>query len=134
MSFIARLLGRGTRKETTGELPILDDRPAPQVYTRPGFKGEAAAYENPELAARVQAAIQQHVWPMLAMHGGGCTVVDVTTDGVVSLRLQGACHGCSMSAVTLNQGIEQMLLAEVPGVTRVQAVGEPAQPVHRRFE
>ena len=43
-------------------------------------------------------------------------------NGVVSIELQGACSGCSLSDMTVSQGIERVLIENVPGVTRVQAV------------
>lgn len=62
------------------------------------------------------------VRPSLQADGGDCTLVGVDGDGVVSLELTGACAGCSLSEVTLSQGIERVLIENVPGVTRVQAV------------
>ncbi|MBI4796441.1 MAG: NifU family protein, partial [Deltaproteobacteria bacterium] len=44
------------------------------------------------------------------------------TDGIVKVRLTGACKGCPMSQMTLKQGVERMLLKEVPGLKEVQAV------------
>lgn len=62
------------------------------------------------------------VRPSLQADGGDCELVGVDDAGVVSLELTGACAGCSLSDVTLSQGIERVLKANVPGVTRVQAV------------
>ena len=60
--------------------------------------------------------------PMLQMDGGDVELVDVGGDGVVKVRLKGACHGCPMSQMTLQHGIEKTLKKRVPGVKRVEAV------------
>lgn len=62
------------------------------------------------------------VRPSLQADGGDCELIGVDEDGVVSLELTGACAGCSLSEVTLSQGVERVLKEHVPGVTRVQAV------------
>jgi len=49
-------------------------------------------------------------------------LVDVTDDGVVKVKLQGACAGCPMSQMTLSQGIERHLKEIVPEVKKVEAV------------
>lgn len=59
--------------------------------------------------------------PLLQRDGGDIELVEVT-DGVVKVRLTGACKGCPMSQMTLKQGVEKMLLKEVPGLKEVQAV------------
>ena len=58
----------------------------------------------------------------LQADGGDCELVDFDSDGVVSLRLTGACQGCPLSSITLSAGIERILREHVPGVERVQAV------------
>ena len=69
---------------------------------------------------RVQAAIEQ-VRPMLQADGGDVELVDVD-DGVVKVRLQGACAGCPMSQMTLKNGIERFLKKEIPEVKSVESV------------
>ena len=59
--------------------------------------------------------------PLLQRDGGDIELVEVT-DGVVKVRLTGACKGCPMSQMTLKQGVEKLLLKEVPGLKEVQAV------------
>jgi Fe-S cluster biogenesis protein NfuA len=68
---------------------------------------------------KVQAAIDK-IRPMLQRDGGDVELVDVQ-DGVVTVRLQGACAGCPMSQMTLNNGIEKFLKKEIPEVIAVQA-------------
>ena len=58
---------------------------------------------------------------MLQRDGGDIELVEVN-DGVVKVRLTGACKGCPMSQMTLKQGVEKLLLKEVPGLKEVQAV------------
>lgn len=62
------------------------------------------------------------VRPALQADGGDVELVDVSDEGVVSLRLTGACRGCPMSTMTLKMGIERTLQKQVPEVTRVEAV------------
>lgn len=59
--------------------------------------------------------------PALQADGGDVELVDVT-DGVVKVRLQGACSGCPMSTMTLKNGIERILKEHVPEVKEVVAV------------
>ncbi|OGP71222.1 MAG: hypothetical protein A2Y80_06500 [Deltaproteobacteria bacterium RBG_13_58_19] len=59
--------------------------------------------------------------PFLQRDGGDIELVEVS-DGVAKVRLTGACKGCPMSQVTLKQGVERVLLKEVPGLKEVQAV------------
>ena len=60
--------------------------------------------------------------PSLQADGGDVELVDVTEDGVVRVRLQGACHGCPMAQMTIKDGIERVLKDQVPGVTEVESV------------
>lgn len=59
--------------------------------------------------------------PFLLRDGGDCELVDVE-DGVVKLRLLGACGSCPSSTITLKAGIERALLEEVPGILEVEQV------------
>jgi Fe-S cluster biogenesis protein NfuA len=68
----------------------------------------------------VEQALEK-IRPMLQRDGGDIELVEVT-DGVVKVRLTGACKGCPMSQMTLKQGVEKMLMKEVPGLKEVQAV------------
>ncbi len=70
---------------------------------------------------RVQAALDK-VRPYLQGDGGDVELVEITADGVVRVRLTGACKGCPMSQQTLKGGVERMVLKEVPEVKRVEAV------------
>jgi len=70
---------------------------------------------------RVQTAINQ-IRPNLQADGGDVELVEVTEDGVVKVRLTGACRGCPMSQMTLKMGIEKFLKGEVPEVREVVSV------------
>jgi len=60
--------------------------------------------------------------PSLQIHGGDVELIEVTEDGIVKVKLQGACNGCPMAALTLRNGIEKTLKKEVPEIKRVEAV------------
>ena len=70
---------------------------------------------------QVEAALAK-IRPALQADGGDVDLVDVGADGVVKVRLRGACGGCPMSQLTLKMGIERILKKEVPEVTSVEAV------------
>lgn len=58
--------------------------------------------------------------PALQNDGGDVELVDVTEEGIVRVRLKGACAGCPMSQMTLRNGIERILKQEIPEVKAVQ--------------
>jgi len=62
------------------------------------------------------------VRPSLQADGGDVELVDVSEDGIVKLKLTGACHGCPMSQMTLKMGIEKLIKSKVPSVKEVVAV------------
>jgi len=69
---------------------------------------------------KIQAALEQ-VRPALLADGGDVQLIDVK-DGVVTLRLTGACGGCPMASMTLKDGIERVLKEQVPEIKEVVAV------------
>jgi Fe-S cluster biogenesis protein NfuA len=77
------------------------------------LKGDVAMRE------KVEEAIKK-IRPMLQADGGDVELVDVQ-EGVVTVRLQGACAGCPMSQMTLKNGIEKILKKEIPGVVSVES-------------
>jgi Fe-S cluster biogenesis protein NfuA len=62
------------------------------------------------------------VRPSLQADGGNVELVDVTEDGIVKVRLTGACRGCPMSQMTLKMGIEKTLKEAIPEIKEVQSV------------
>jgi Fe-S cluster biogenesis protein NfuA len=69
---------------------------------------------------KVEAALAK-IRPALQADGGDVELVDVA-DGVVKLKLKGACAGCPMSTMTLKQGIERVLRKEIPDIKEVVSV------------
>lgn len=70
---------------------------------------------------KVQAVLDQ-VRPMLQRDGGDVELVEVTADGIVKVKLQGACGSCPMSTMTLKMGIEQAIKEQIPEIVEVQQV------------
>ena len=73
-----------------------------------------------DIKKSVELALEK-IRPLLQRDGGDIELVEVS-DGVVKVRLTGACKGCPMSQMTLKQGVEKLLMKEVPGLKEVQAV------------
>jgi Fe-S cluster biogenesis protein NfuA len=75
------------------------------------------------LKEQVQIALDE-IKPALEADGGDVELVDVSDDGVVKVRLTGACRGCPMGMQTLKLGIEKHLKQKVPEVSEVVGVIE----------
>jgi len=73
------------------------------------------------LKQEVQEALDK-IRPALQRDGGDVELVEVTEDGVVKVKLQGACGGCPMSQMTLKMGIEKVVKQSVPQIKSVEAV------------
>lgn len=69
---------------------------------------------------KVQAVLDQ-VRPMLQRDGGDVELIEVV-DGVVKVKLQGACGSCPMSTMTLKMGIEKAIKEQIPEIVEVQQV------------
>ena len=68
-------------------------------------------------------AVLLEIAPYIQQDGGDLEFIEYNAQtGVVSVRLHGACVGCSLAAITLKAGVERTLKAKVPGVVRVEAV------------
>jgi Fe-S cluster biogenesis protein NfuA len=70
---------------------------------------------------RVKAVLDE-IRPFLKADGGDAELVDVSPEGIVRIRLVGACGHCPMSTMTLKMGIEKKLKERVPEVREVVAV------------
>ena len=70
---------------------------------------------------KVQKAIDL-IRPSLQADGGDVELIDVSVDGIVKVKLTGACHGCPMSQMTLKMGIEKVIKTQVPDIKEVIAV------------
>jgi Fe-S cluster biogenesis protein NfuA len=77
--------------------------------------------ENDSMKAKVQEALEL-IRPALQADGGDVELVDVSDDGIVSVKLTGACGSCPMSTMTLKMGIEKTLMAKIPEVKEVVQV------------
>jgi Fe-S cluster biogenesis protein NfuA len=64
----------------------------------------------------------ERIRPSLQADGGDVKLVEVSPDGVVKVKLTGACQGCAMSQMTLKMGIERALKQQVPEVKEVVGV------------
>jgi len=84
------------------------------------------------LEDRVQAALDS-VRPYLESHEGGVEIAGIE-DGVVLLRLEGSCDGCPSSAATVKLAVEKAILARIPEIHEVRALGtpEPSTVTHGR--
>jgi len=71
------------------------------------------------LKDKVQTVLNE-IRPALQQDGGDCELVEVTDNGIVKLRLTGACAGCPMSTMTLRMGIEATLKERIPEVQAVE--------------
>ncbi len=81
---------------------------------------------------RVTGALDS-VRPYLAAHGGGVELLGVE-DGVVRLRLEGACHGCPSSSLTLRAAVEEAVVKAAPDVERIDAEGAVEAPALLQIE
>ncbi|MBN1307249.1 MAG: NifU family protein [Chitinispirillaceae bacterium] len=70
---------------------------------------------------KVQEVIDE-IRPVLQADGGDIDLIDVTADGLVKVKLRGACHGCPGAAMTLKMGVERILKERIPEVTGIENV------------
>jgi len=77
--------------------------------------------EKSSMKERVISALEK-VRPYLQSDGGDISLVEITEDNTVKVKLQGACHGCPFSVQTLKAGVEQALMKEVPEIKKVVAI------------
>jgi Fe-S cluster biogenesis protein NfuA len=70
---------------------------------------------------KIQKALES-VRPFLQADNGDIELVEVSEDGIVKVKLKGACGICPLSVITLRAGVERALLREVPSIRRVESV------------
>ncbi len=70
---------------------------------------------------KVEKALEK-IRPMLMADGGNVELIDVSSDGVVKLKLTGSCGCCPMSQLTLKMGVEKIIKQEVPEVKEIIAL------------
>lgn len=78
-------------------------------------------HTDPSLLTRIESTLDS-IRPYLEADGGNVSVVEITEDMVVKVELLGACSSCAMSLMTLQAGIEQVLLKAIPEIKGVEAV------------
>lgn len=66
--------------------------------------------------------VLEQIRPNLQADGGDVELVEVTEDGIVKVKLKGACGCCPMSTMTLKMGIERAMKEQIPGVKEVVGV------------
>jgi Fe-S cluster biogenesis protein NfuA len=74
------------------------------------------------LKQQVEKVIEEKIRPALMRDGGNIQLVDVTDEGVVQVKLQGACAGCPGAIMTLQFGVQKILQEEIKEVTKVVPV------------
>lgn len=73
------------------------------------------------MRAEVEKVLEM-VRPALQADGGNVELVEVTEDGIVKVRLTGACGSCPMSTMTLKMGIEKAVKEQIPSIKEVVQV------------
>ena len=74
-----------------------------------------------EKISKIENALEQ-VRPFLKADGGDISLVEVTDDNIVRVKLHGACQGCSISNITMKAGVEEAIKNAVPEIRTVEAV------------
>lgn len=77
--------------------------------------------------AGVAEAALEPIRPYIESHGGNIDILDVT-EGVVRVKMSGACAGCTASAITLREGVEEALREGFPGFVTIEVQEEEAEP------
>jgi Fe/S biogenesis protein NfuA len=73
-----------------------------------------------ELSAQIETLVSTEVNPALAAHGGFVTYVGHDNEGTAYLTMGGGCHGCSMSRMTMLDGVQTMIVEQIPAIERVR--------------
>lgn len=73
-----------------------------------------------ELSAEIEALVSSEVNPALAAHGGFVTYMGHDGEGTAYMTMGGGCHGCSMSKMTMLEGVQTMLSEQIPAIERVK--------------
>ena len=80
-----------------------------------------ASTEKEQLIGRVDKALDE-VRPHLQVDGGNIEVIDILDDLTVLVKWTGNCVNCSMSVMTMKAGVEQVIKAQVPEISRIKAI------------
>ncbi len=87
---------------------------------RPAAPDVEGLTSDDELSAEIETIVSGEVNPALAAHGGFVTYVGHDGEGTVYMTMGGGCHGCSMSKMTMLEGVQTMLTEQLPAVQRVK--------------
>lgn len=87
-----------------------------------------------ETSAAVEAVIATDVNPALAAHGGFVTFVGHDGEGIAYLTMGGGCHGCSMSKMTMLEGVQTTLVEQVPAIAKVRDITDHAAGANPYFK
>ncbi|GIK23386.1 MAG: NifU family protein [Ignavibacteriales bacterium] len=74
-----------------------------------------------QIRSEIQKALN-NIRPFLQADNGDIELVDITEDGIVKVRLLGACETCPLSVMTLRAGVERAIMNEVPSIKRIEAI------------
>lgn len=109
---------------------ILDYNDAQGLIIRNPNKPLAPSVEglvkDDELSAQIESVLSGEVNPALAAHGGFVSYAGHDGEGVAYLTMGGGCHGCSMSRMTMMEGVQTTLVEKVPGVVKVRDLTDHA--------
>ncbi|MFM2070247.1 MAG: putative Fe/S biosis protein NfuA [Actinomycetota bacterium] len=114
------LLQGATLDHTSSQGLVIRNPNKPQL---PSIEGLT---RDDELSAEVEAVVATEVNPALASHGGFVTYMGHDGEGTAFLTMGGGCHGCSMSRMTMLEGVQTMLVDQVPGIERVKDLTDHA--------
>jgi Fe-S cluster biogenesis protein NfuA len=78
-----------------------------------------------ELTVKINISLEE-LRPFLIADGGDMELVEITDDGIVKVRLLGACSDCSMSLMTLKAGLEESIKKIAPEIKSVEAINLPS--------
>lgn len=92
-----------------------------EIYQEVKKKKSESTAEDSQIVKEIKDLLDERVRPAVAMDGGDIVFHDFT-DGVVYLEMHGACSGCPSSAVTLKEGVENMLKHFIPEIEKVEQV------------
>jgi Fe/S biogenesis protein NfuA len=108
------LLEGGTLDHSSSAGLIIRNPNKPQAPVIEGLVSDDA------LSAEVEAIVAAEVNPALAAHGGFVTYVGHDGEGTAYLTMGGGCHGCSMSRMTMLEGVQTMIVEALPAIERVR--------------
>lgn len=108
------LLDGSTLDHTSTQGLVLRNPNKPAPATVEGLVSDDA------LSAEIEALIVGEVNPALAAHGGFVTFVGHDEQGTAYLTMGGGCHGCSMSKMTMLDGVQTMIQEQIPAIERVR--------------